>query len=211
MEDKMKGLFICLEGPDGCGKTTQFNKIYNYLLEQGKDVIISREPGGTLIGEKIREVLLDVKSMNMGYLTEALLYAAARAQNVKEVIKPALENGKIVLCDRYVYSSYVYQGIARGIGIDEIEKLNILATENIYPNITLYYKIDYTTSLERIGNRGNKDRIENETQKFHKTVFNGYEEILNKYKSSFRVVDGEQDEEKVFKDSIEIINDYINY
>lgn len=133
----MKGLFITIEGGDGSGKSTQINLIEKYFVEKGYNVVLTREPGGTVIGEHIREIILNNDYMEMSDITEALLYAAARAQHVEQLIKPSINKEKIVICDRFVDSSIVYQGYARGIGIEEIENINNYATKGLKPDLTI--------------------------------------------------------------------------
>lgn len=203
----MKGLFISFEGPDGSGKTTQFQRVCNWLREQKKEIVISREPGGTKIGEKIREILLSPDNKEMHERTEALLFAAARAQNVEEVILPALSQGKIVLCDRFVHSSYVYQGIARGLGIEHVKKINEFATGGVYPDLTLYYQIPLQISLERTKKRGNRDRLEQEKENFHQEVFEGFQEIAKRFSKEIEVINGEEAEEMVFWETKRIIEE----
>src|SRR5690606_28797625 len=138
----MRGIFIVLEGPDGSGKSTMAKKIGKYFSDKGREVEFTREPGGTKISEKIRDLILDNNNTEMNYRTEALLYAAARAQLVNEKIIPWLEQGKIVISERFVYSSLVYQGIGRGLGIDEIKNINKFATANIVPDLVLLLDVN---------------------------------------------------------------------
>ena len=144
-----KGLFITFEGIDGCGKSTQLNLLYEYLRGKGYDVKLTREPGGSSIGEKIREILLDKSNSDMTDVTEALLYAASRDQHVSTVIKPALEEGKIVLCDRFIDSSEAYQGFGRGLGSEYIHEINGKVMNNL-PDITFYFKLSPEEAAKRI-------------------------------------------------------------
>ena len=137
----MKGLFITVEGTDGAGKSTQIQLLTDYLKSKGRNVILKREPGGTEISEKIRELILDVNNKEMSDVAEALLYAASRAQLVQQVIKPALVKGEVVICDRFVDSSIVYQGIARGLGKNMVEEINRFAIDGIMPDITLFFDL----------------------------------------------------------------------
>ena len=175
-----KGCFIVFEGGEGSGKSTILEMIYNWMIESGKDVIKTREPGGIKISEKIREIILDANNAEMDGRTEALLYAAARRQHLVEKIIPALKDGKIVLCDRFIDSSLAYQGYARGLGIDEIMKINEFAIDEYMPNLSILFDIDPEIGLERINkNRtGKLDRLDMEKLDFHLKVSEGYNEIF---------------------------------
>ena len=165
----MKGYFITFEGPDGSGKTTQINLLKEYLIKKGYDILVTREPGGTPISEAIREIILDTKYEEMNPVTEMLLYAASRAQHVAQLIKPALAQGKIVLCDRFVDSSIAYQGVGRNLGIEIVEEINKVALQGIVPDLTLFFDIDPEIGLKRGMGRGRKaDRLELEDIAFHK-------------------------------------------
>ena len=174
----MKGIFITFEGIDGCGKSTQCELLKNYLNDAGKEFIFVREPGGTVIGERIREILLDKKNSQMTARTELLLFEAARAQITDEVIRPALEEGKTVICDRFFDSSSAYQGMARGMGMEFVSGLNMAATGGIAPDITFFFDISAEEALERRGKRGEaSDRIELAGLKFQEDVRRGYLEL----------------------------------
>lgn len=170
-----RGIFISIEGPDGSGKSTQLKNIESFFNERNLEVIFTREPGGTLIGEKIREILLDKANIGMDSMTEAMLYAAARAQHVSQVIKPALEQGKVVVCDRFVDSSIAYQGFGRGLG-DCVADINSYAIRDCMPDVTFLMRLDPRIGKNRIGNR-EQDRLELEKEAFHTSVFEGYLEI----------------------------------
>lgn len=173
----MNGLFITIEGPDGAGKTSVINELYPRLqLIAKKGIVKTREPGGAKIAEKIRQIILDPKNEEMDERTEALLYAASRRQHLVEVILPALEAGKIVICDRFVDSSLAYQGAGRRIGMPEIRKINDFAIEGIKPEFTLYLDVDSDTGLKRIENqrKGPADRLETESLEFHQRVRHTY-------------------------------------
>ena len=170
----MKGLFISVEGTDGAGKSTQIDLLLEYLKAKGVDVIYTREPGGTYISEKIRDIILDTDNEGMVGECEALLYAASRAQHVREKIVPALYDGKIVICDRYVDSSIVYQGVARGLGIDEVRVINNFAIGGVMPDLTLFFDLTVEESVKRKKNMGSLDRIEKESFDFHKKIYDGY-------------------------------------
>ncbi len=206
----MKGLFITLEGPDGSGKSTIIKLIQEYLLNKGIDFIQTREPGGTSIGEDIRHIILDNKNTHMAAETEALLYAASRAQHVHEKIIPALEEGKLVLSDRFVLSSLAYQGVGRDLGIDKVKSINDFALDGLYPDLILFFHIDPEVTLKRktIGTSG--DRLEKEGTDFHNKVYNGYMELLKLYPDKIKLIDASQSREQVFKSSIEKIEELIN-
>jgi len=196
-----KGRLIALEGPDGSGKTTQIELLEKHLKELSYEVVRTREPGGTEISEKIREIILDNDNSDMSYMCEALLYAASRAQLVSEVIKPALEAGKMVICDRFVYSSMVYQGIGRGLGMDRIMSINKAALDGLQPDLTFMITIPYEEGLKRKKMQGTLDRLENSGDEFHKKVFQGYLDICKKY-VKIEVIDGNRNVEEIHKDII---------
>ena len=164
------GLFLTVEGPDGAGKTTQIELLRDYLSAKGYDIIVCREPGGTPISEAVRNVILNKEFTEMGHMTELLLYAAARAQLIEEVIRPALEDGKIVICDRFVESSAVYQGIARGMGIDLVYEVNQFAIGDTMPDLTIMIDLDAEAGISRKKKQAELDRMESETIDFHKKV-----------------------------------------
>lgn len=171
----MKGVFITFEGIDGCGKSTQTSMCRTWLEELGRTVLLVREPGGTKIGERIRELLLDKKNSSMAPLTELFLFEAARAQIVEEVIKPALSEGKIVICDRFFDSSYAYQGCARGLGPEMVSRLNMDATGGLAPDITFFLDISVEGAIKRRNVRGEeKDRIESAGDAFQEKVRQGF-------------------------------------
>lgn len=176
-----KGLFISIEGPDGSGKSTQIEHIRKYFESKNIEIVFTREPGGTHIGERIREILLDVNCKEMCSMAEALLYAASRAQHVDEVIRPALEAGKVVVCDRFVDSSIAYQGFGRKLG-DPVTVINSYAVMGVMPDITFLLKLDPRVGKHRIeANREAEDRLELEKNKFHLDVYDGYLELEKRY------------------------------
>ena len=194
----MKGIFITFEGTEGSGKTTIINNIEKELKEKGFKVIKTREPGGSNISEEIRNIILNVENVEMDKITEALLYAASRRQHVIEVIKPHLEKGYIVLCDRYVDSSLAYQGYARGIGIEKVYQLNQFAIEGLLPDLTLYIDVKPEIGLKRISNNHrDQDRLDLEALSFHELVYNGYAEVVKKFPERIKVIPGNTDIEKV--------------
>lgn len=170
-----QGYFITFEGGDGSGKSTQIKKLKSFLEGEGFDVILTREPGGTEIGEKIRKIILDPDNSEMSAVTEAMLYAASRAQHVAEVIKPAIDAGKIVICDRFIDSSIAYQGYGRNLG-ESVSIINRYAVAGYMPHMTFLLKVKPQTGNSRIAGR-DKDRIELEDVSFHQAVFDGYEEL----------------------------------
>lgn len=205
----MEGKLIVIEGPDGSGKSTQIELMRAYLEDKGFQVVETREPGGTRIGEKIRDIILDNNNTEMSPVTEALLYAASRAQHVHEIIKPEVANGKIVICTRYVYSSLVYQGIARGLGIDMVASINDAAIQGMMPDLTIMFDMDPEKALNRKISGGGGDRLELEDVNFHKMVYNGYREILKIHKE-IKVVNASRSVGEVHRDVIKIIDEFLN-
>ena len=175
----MKGLFIVMEGPDGSGKTTQINLLKEYLEEAGYECLITREPGGTVIGEEVRQLILNPEHKEMSPVTEMLLYAASRAQLVHEVIGPALEEGKIVISDRFVDSSIVYQGIARKLGISTISAVNAPGIGIYRPDGIFFIDLSEEEGLRRKKEQKNLDRMEQEGIDFHHMVSEGYRKVLS--------------------------------
>ena len=207
----MRGLFITFEGNDGSGKSSVIEAIKTELINQGYDVIYSREPGGSKIAEKIREVILDIDNCGMDDKTESLLYAASRREHVVKVIKPALEEGKIILCDRFIDSSLAYQGFARGLGIDEVYNMNLFATEGLLPDLTLLVCVRPEVGLERIktNNRGTLDRLEIEKMEFHKKVYDGYLKVQEKFSDRIKIINGEQTKEEVRNDALKVVLEFL--
>lgn len=195
----MSGIFITLEGPDGSGKSTVVEQLSQYLKNSNIEYIFTREPGGTEIGEDIRDIILDNNNTNMSPRTEALLYAASRSQHVHEKIKPALQAGKVVLCERFVLSSLVYQGIGRGLGIVDVKNINDFGIEGVKPDLTLFFDIDPSVSLNRKMVGQDIDRLEMEGIAFHKEVYNGYLDLINKYPENVVLIDASKSKEEVFK------------
>lgn len=196
----MKGIFITFEGIDGCGKSTQCEMLKDYLTEYGKEFIFVREPGGTEIGERIREILLDKKNTQMTARTELLLFEAARAQITDEVIRPALDDGKIVICDRFFDSSSAYQGKARGMGMDFVANLNMAATGGLQPDITFFFDISAEEALIRRGKRGEaSDRIELAGLKFQEDVRQGYLELARSSEGRIVTIDAKLGIDEIFE------------
>ena len=199
----MRGLFITFEGPDASGKTTQLKLIENYLKESELDFIVTREPGGTHIGERIREIILDKECSEMLPITEALLYAASRAQHVGEKIIPALEAGKIVISDRFLDSSIAYQGCGRGMG-DMIRRMNEPAISGIVPDITVLLKIDPELMRSR-REISDEDRMDAQKISFHKKVLEGYTALAEAEPHRIAVVDASRTVEAVAQDIRELL------
>lgn len=202
-----KGFFISFEGPEGAGKTTVISTIGERLEKEGKKVLLTREPGGIKIAEAIREVILDTENVEMDAKTEALLYAAARRQHLVEKVIPALAEGYIVLCDRFIDSSLAYQGVARGIGIDEILKINQFAIGETMPDLTIFFDIDPEEGLARVlGNEAREqNRLDREQLSFHKRVYAGYEEVIRRYENRIVRTDASLEKEVVTENVYEII------
>lgn len=206
----MTGTFISFEGPDGSGKTSTLNGVLQQL--QGNTVtepIVTREPGGSAIAEKIRHIILDPTNKEMDVKTEALLFAAARRQHVVEVIQPALARGEILISDRFVDSSLAYQGGGREIGIDPVRMINNFATDNFQPDLTIYLDVDSSVGLARISasRSGTEDRLEQEKIDFHKRVTSAYHELISANPERIIPVDANQELAKVIADSVKIIRE----
>lgn len=196
----MSGLFITFEGPDGAGKTTQINRVCEWFDQQGVAYVRTREPGGTALSDKVRELLLNPDHSEMADESEVLLYAASRAQLVKEVIRPALDNGQIVLCDRYVDASLAYQGYGLGLPIEQIASINRFATKGILPHRTYLLDIPVEIGLNRIRHkRGtHPDRIEQKNLDYHMVVRNGFLTLAEQEPSRFCRIDARQGEHAIF-------------
>lgn len=205
----MKGLFITIEGNDGSGKSTVINALKEALSKLNIDVLYSREPGGSPIAEKIREVILDVENVKMDRRTEALLYAASRRQHLVETVWPAMEKGQIVICDRFIDSSLTYQGVARGIGVDEVLDMNQFATEGFMPDLTIYLLVDAKLGLSRKKHQKELDRMELEKLEFHQMVYDAYMSLAKRFDKRVVVVDGNQSIEDECKDVIDLVTKFI--
>ncbi len=188
-----KGLFISFEGNDGSGKTTVCENIKKKLEEKGKSVVLTREPGGSVIAEKIRDILLDKENSDMDPGTEALLYAASRRQHLVQIIKPALAEGKIVLCDRFVDSSLAYQGHARGLGLASVWDINQFAIDGLMPDKTIFLSVSVETGKKRMNIRGEKDRMDSESDLFHQRVREGYDIVNSMFPHRIVVISAEED------------------
>jgi dTMP kinase len=197
-----KGVFITFEGLDGCGKSTQMDLLASALRERGYVVLVTREPGGTELGEAIRDMLLDPRNQGMSARAEALLYAAARAHLVHQVIRPALEDGQVVLCDRYFDSSLAYQGHGRGLGTADILGLNVWATECLFPDLTLFLDLDDSIRSTRLA--AIPDRLEAENEDFHQRVAEGFRALLVEHPHRIRRVDA-QGSEAVVQERVRVV------
>ncbi len=195
----MKGLFITLEGGDGAGKSTQIRNIERFFDEKDLVVVHTREPGGTPIGEKLREILLDKENREMEDVTEMMIYAAARAQHVRELIVPSLEEGKVVICDRFVDSSIAYQAFGRGLG-EQVAEVNARATGGLEPDITFWLDIDPEVGRQRAGREGGLDRLELEQLDFHVRVREGYSELAKKHPERIKRIDASKSIEEMRDD-----------
>ena len=208
----MRGLFLTLEGPDGAGKTTQGTRLVEYLRRAGLSVVSTREPGGTAIGERIRQLLLDETYREMAPVTEMLLFAASRAQFVREVVEPALAKGVTVLSERYVDASLAYQGYGRGIDVALVRQVNEVATGGLLPDLTLLLDIDPAVGLERARTAGGKegvagrgDRLEQETLAFYERVRAGFLQLARESPQRIVVIDAQGDVERVHRRVIEAV------
>ncbi len=193
-------MFITFEGGEGAGKSTAIKKIVEKLQAEGKEIVLTREPGGTPIGEEIRSIILDKKNTDMDVRTEALLYAASRRQHIVQKIIPSLKQGKVVLCDRFLDSSLAYQGYARGIGVQKVYEMNLFATEGIEPDLTLFFDLDPEEGLRRIAANSQREvnRLDVEKLSFHQKVREGFLSLAKKFPHRFVVIDASEKPDKVF-------------
>ena len=198
-----RGLFITFEGADGCGKTTQIELLDKYLRAAGRDTLLTREPGSRGLGEKLREILLNYDG-EVSPTAESFLFLADRAQHVDCIIKPALKEGKIVLCDRHTDSTVAYQGYGRELDITQINYLNNIATGGLKPDLTIIFDIDVETSLARVGK--NKDRMESAGVEFFNRVRHGYLDIARKEPDRVKVIDSSDTIENIHKKVLELVN-----
>lgn len=182
--------FITIEGCDGVGKTHQTKLLRQYCQEHGFDnIVFTREPGGSDIAEQIRRIILDANNSGMDDMCEAFLYAASRIQHLKDIVKPALEQGKYVFCDRFVHSSYVYQGLGRGLGLDNIVKLNEIAVGEYMPEFTIFLDLSPEAAFMRKGGADKTDRMEAVDYSFHVKVYEGYKRLIAENPEKFEVID----------------------
>lgn len=199
-----RGLFISIEGPDGAGKSTQLENIIGYFNDKEVDLVFTREPGGTKISEKIRSIILDRDNMEMTDMTEALLYAASRAQHVEEIIRPSLLEGKTVICDRYVDSSIAYQGYGRNLG-ESVRIINDYAISGLKPDVTIFLALDPEVGRNRI-KHDDKDRLEIEKADFHQRVYDGYMKLAEAEPKRYRIIDASKDVESVKNDIFKVLD-----
>ena len=202
-------LFISIEGPDGSGKSSAIKIVYDRLISEGYKIVQTREPGGTPISEKIREIILDKNNTEMDGRTEALLYAASRRQHLVQKVWPSLKEGYLVFCDRYLDSSLAYQGYARELGIDEVLNINLFATENSFPDLTLLFDIDPEIGLQRIASNSKREvnRLDLEKLEFHKKVRAGYLLIAKKYPDRIKIINASKPLDEVAFEAYTIIKD----
>ncbi|MCX5770219.1 MAG: dTMP kinase [Candidatus Hydrogenedentes bacterium] len=194
---RAKGFFITFEGVEGCGKSTQVRRLQERLVRLGRDVVVTREPGGTPVAEAIRSILLDCAHAGMRPMTELLLYAAARAQHVAEVIAPALDAGKTVLCDRFADSTTAYQGAGRGVEPETVAVAHRLATGGVWPDITIVLDVPVELGLARANASCGPDRIEQESIEFHRRVREGFLALARQDPRRVLVIDGTGSEDEV--------------
>lgn len=204
-------MFITFEGPEGSGKTSVANKIVTTLKAMGFDIVFTREPGGTPIAEQIRDVILDKKHTLLDPRAEALLYAASRRQHLVEKVWPALKEGKIVICDRFIDSSLAYQGGARGLGVENILNINLFATENTLPNLTLLFDLEPEIGFKRIAANKNREvnRLDLEERNFHIKVRNTFLELSKVYKDRYRIIDASKPFDEVYNNALNVILEHI--
>ncbi|MBQ7642673.1 MAG: dTMP kinase [Clostridia bacterium] len=207
MPNNKRGFFVTLEGCEGSGKSTQIRLLENYMKELGCDCVFTREPGGTEISEKLREIILDGKNCEMTDETEALLYAAARVQLVKQKIIPYIEQGKIVICDRFIDSSFAYQAYARGLGYEAIAAINSFVVENRMPDLTVFYDISPDAAFARKGGADAGDRLEQSGIEFHRRVYKGYKELAQRFPDRIKCVDASLSPEEVFKSTLSLLKE----
>jgi dTMP kinase len=200
----MKNLFITFEGIEGCGKSTQASLLANYFISMGFEVVLSREPGGPPISERIREILLDNKHTDMTAVTELLLYLAARHQHMSELILPSLKEGKNVICDRFTDSTFAYQGVARRLDLQKIAELNSFATDGISPDITFILDIPVDVSKKRLSAKKH-DRLESEPEEFHQNVRQAFLSLAGE-NGRYIIIDGNKDIQAIHKEIVNIVS-----
>jgi dTMP kinase len=206
----MTGKFISFEGPDGSGKSTQVRLLAEYLSRAGYDIVATREPGGTDTAEKIRKLLLDPLNKKITDRTEVLLYAASRAQHVEELIKPALAQGKFVICDRFIDSTIAYQGFGRNLNLDLLDMVNKVATGGLLPDLTVLLDISPEVGLNRIKDlrHCSKDRLEQETVDFHRRVRQGYLYLAEKYPQRIKIIRADESKDRIFQE-VKVLLDHL--
>ncbi len=204
----MAGVFVTFEGPDGAGKTTQVRLLAEALRQRGHEVVVTREPGGTRISDKIREMILDPSHQEMCDVTEILLYAASRAQHVREIILPSVNDGKIVLCDRFVDASIAYQGFGLGFPLEHIRAINQVATGGLVPDRTYLLDIPVTEGKARLAARAGLDRIEQKGAAYHERVRAGFLQLAAEHPKRIRVIDANRPLEQI---GAEILADFCDW
>ena len=207
MKKHQEGVFISFEGGEGAGKSVQIVRLREKLESHGKKIVLTREPGGTVISEQIREVVLSTKNMGMAYTTEVLLYQAARAQVYRELILPALETGKWILADRTSDSSIVYQGVVREFGVEIIRELNGLSTKDTYPDLTILLDVPVEVGLARRNGSGKVNRLDLESREFHEKVRTAYLELAREEAMRIVVVDADKSIEEVSESVWKIVQE----
>lgn len=207
----MAGKFITFEGPEGSGKTSVIKAVKEFLEHEGYDILTTREPGGSKIAEAVRDILLSKENTEMNPRTEALLFAASRAQHLHEIVLPALAEGKVILCDRFIDSSLAYQGYARELGMDEVYAINRFGIDNHLPDVTIFIDVPPAIGLKRVfETQGRKvDRLDLETIEFHQKVYDGYKKLAKTFENRFVVIDGTNSVETVIEDTIQILRTYL--
>lgn len=200
-----KGLFITFEGADGCGKTTQLNLLRDYLTNKGYEVLVTREPGAKGLGERLRDILLNYDG-EVSDRCESFLFLADRAQHIDTIVNPSLNQGKIILCDRHTDSTVAYQGYGRGLDIEQINKLNNIATDGLKPDLTFVFDVDIETSMSRVG--GEKDRMESSGNEFFNKVRNGYLQIAKNEPQRVKVIDAKLPIESVFEQVLSVFKTF---
>ncbi len=204
----MLGKFITFEGPEGSGKTSVIKRIKDYYEDKGYKVMVTREPGGVRISEKIRDIIMDKSHQEMDARTEALLFAASRRQHLVQKVKPALERGCLVICDRFVDSSLAYQGYGRKLGIDEVFMINQFAIESTLPDLTIFVDVLPEVGLERVFKSAfrEKNRLDLEKLNFHKMIYEGYQILLKRFPERVKRINGEKPLDEVVQQAIELID-----
>ena len=208
----MKSLFITFEGPEGAGKTTIVKMIEQYFIDKKIPFLSTREPGGIRISESIREIILSPEHTEMDSRTEALLYAASRRQHLIEKVIPALEEGKVVLCDRFIDSSLAYQGVGRNLGIEEVREINEFAINGTMPDMTIFFDLDPSIGLRRVHEAEQREinRLDLENIEFHQRVYEGYLKVIENDRKRFYLLDASKSIEEVYNQALQAIEKKIN-
>lgn len=206
----MRGMFITVEGPDGSGKTTQLQLLVRSLTKKGYEVVVTREPGGTKVGNSIREILLSPEHDEMTPRVEMMLYAASRAQNVDQVIRPALNRGAIVVCDRFVDASIAYQGYGLQYDLTQVLSLNEWATAGIKPDLTFLFDLTPDQASRRMKDRGQLDRIESRDESFHQRVYDGFQKLLEQHPERMVRIDANATIEMIQDEVLDITLERLN-